>query len=141
MNVFIVLIPMLLISAVFMEIRVIEMSLPRFTEVGAGEAIATPFDLALRIAPGAYVIEADGVRIQAVTRPVGQDRKAAPDEATLARLSAALAQIGASHPGHREIRIIAEASTRYEEIVTMMDLARAAGLPEPALEASERGGE
>src|SRR5436190_21618826 len=105
MNVFIVLIPMLLISAVFMEIRVIEMSLPRFTEAGAGEAVVTPFDLALRIAPDAYVVEADGAPVQAVTRAVGSDGKAAPDAAALANLTSALARIAAAHPGHHETRI------------------------------------
>ncbi len=136
MNVFIVLIPMLLISAVFMEIRVIEMSLPRFTEAGAGEAVDTPFDLALRIAPGAYVVEADGVPVQAVKRTVGPDGKAAPDAAVGTQLTAALARIAATHAGHREVRILAAPGTRYEEIVTLMDLARAAGLTAPALEST-----
>ena len=47
MNVFIVLIPMLLMSAVFMEIRVIEMSLPQAAEAAVQPPEAS-FELAVR---------------------------------------------------------------------------------------------
>jgi len=37
------------------------------------------------------------------------------------------------------VRIVAEPGTRYREIVAVMDLARAAGLPQAALEGAESG--
>lgn len=138
MNVFIVLIPMLLMSAVFMEIRIIEMSLP-----SAADAATPPpetLDLAIRILPDAYVVEQNGVEIQAVPRLVNAGpvvtaaQLAHADSHPLTRL---LASIAAAHPGSREVRIIAGHATRYQEIVTVMDLARAAGLSQAALEAAE----
>ena len=45
----------------------------------------------------------------------------------------ALKGFAASHPEHREVRIVSRSATRYEEIIDVMDMARAAGLPEAAL--------
>jgi biopolymer transport protein ExbD len=135
MNVFIVLIPMLLMSAVFVEIRTIEMSLPQAAEAAADQA--EPFDLAIRIRRDAYIIEANGALIRAVGRPPAAS---VPGIATAAQITAALAEVLAAHPKHDEIRIVAEATTRYQEIVAVMDLARAAGLPRVALEGALDGG-
>lgn len=137
LNVFIVLIPMLLMSAVFMEIRTIEMTLPQAAEAAANEP-AEPFDLAIRIRGDVYVIGANGVALRTVARP----REAViPGPATSAEIQAALREILAAHPKHDEIRIVAEATTRYQEIVAVMDLARAAGLPRVALEGARIEGD
>jgi biopolymer transport protein ExbD len=130
MNVFIVLIPMLLMSAVFMEIRTIEMSLPQAAEAAESDP-AEPFDLAIRITPSVYVIGANGVAMHSIARAPGT---LTPDPGTSAQISAALAGIVAAHPKHDEIRIVAESKTRYQEIVSVMDLARGAGLSRVALE-------
>ena len=45
----------------------------------------------------------------------------------------ALKGIAAAHAGDREVRIVSESRTRYEEIVEVMDIARGAGLPEASL--------
>jgi len=139
MNVFIVLIPMLLMSAVFIEIRVIEMTLPR--EVLASEQKPEePFDLAIRIRSESYTVELNGATLGSFPRRRTAAGTAAAAYVPPAELSSALAQLVAEHPGHKEIRIVAEATTKYQEIVALMDLARAAGLPEAALDGSERGG-
>ena len=130
MNVFIVLIPMLLMSAVFMEIRTIEMTLPQAAEAAENDP-AEPFDLAIRITPSVYVIGVNGVATHSIACVRGAD---APDPAASAQISAALTGIAAAHPKHDEIRIVAESKTRYQEIVAVMDLARASGLPRVALE-------
>lgn len=137
MNVFIVLIPMLLMSAVFMEIRTIEMTLPQAAEAAAQDA-AEPFDLAIRITRNVYVIGANGVAMHSIART--RDG-VAPDVAASAQIRSALAGIVAAHPGHDEIRIVAESKTRYQELVTVMDLARAAGLPRVALEGAQVEGD
>jgi biopolymer transport protein ExbD len=129
MNVFIVLIPMLLMSAVFMEIRVIEMSLPR--EAEASEVVAKPtLDLAIRILADRYVVVANGSVVQSVPRTPNQ----IPNQAAAAQLTQVLSGIAGEHPDHKEIRIIADSGTHYQEIVAVMDLARAAGLSQAALE-------
>jgi biopolymer transport protein ExbD len=131
MNVFIVLIPMLLMSAVFIEIRVIEMSQPRTAAASTAQP-AKPLELALRIAGGRYVLAGNGVEPVALTR-TRADAAGTLDRDTSARLAQALARIVAEHPENHEIRIVAEGATRYQELVSLMDLARSAGLPEAAL--------
>jgi biopolymer transport protein ExbD len=137
MNVFIVLIPMLLMSAVFMEIRTIEMTLPQAAEA-AETPPAEPFDLAIRITPSVYVIGANGVALRTIARPRGA---VVPGADASAQIGAALAEIVAAHPKHDEIRIVAESKTHYQEIVAVMDLARAAGLPRVALEGARIEGD
>ena len=135
MNVFIVLIPMLLMSAVFMEIRVIEMSLPR--EAEASEVVAKPtLDLVIRIQSNRYTVEANGAVVQSIARTPNQ----VPDEAAAAQFAQALAGITEQHPDHKEVRIVADAGTHYQELVAVMDLARAAGLPQAALEGARMTG-
>jgi biopolymer transport protein ExbD len=134
MNVFIVLIPMLLMSAVFIEIRVIEMSLPT---APAETAPAASLDLVIRMLPDAYVVEGNG--LESLTIPIAATVAAAgaPLNAASHPLTQALAGIVAAHPGTREVRIVAGTATRYQAIVTTMDLARAAGLSDVALEGAE----
>lgn len=135
MNVFIVLIPMLLMSAVFMEIRVIEMSMPRDVLAAAHTPVEKPFDVTIRIRANAYVVEAGGSVLSIVPRRAGM-----PGQTTSDELTRVLAAIVAGHPGNKEVRIVAESTTRYEEIVAIMDLARDAGLPQAALEGAEMEG-
>ncbi len=133
MNVFIVLIPMLLMSAVFMEIRVIEMTLPR-TVLASEHPPVEPFHVAIRIRASDYVVETNDIPILTIPRQASAGIPAAPGETSWNQLSRALATIVTAHPENQEVRIIAEATTRYKEIVAVMDLARAAGLPQVALE-------
>ena len=137
MNVFIVLIPMLLMSAVFMEIRVIEMTFPRAAL--ASETTPPAFDLAIRIRPGAYVIEGDGTTLAVVPRVETRSR-ALPVAEAATQIANALAAAVVSHPENKEIRIVAEPGTHYREIVGIMDVARAAGLPQAALEGADTEG-
>lgn len=138
MNVFIVLIPMLLMSAVFMEIRVIEMSAPRSGPATASAPVERPLELALRVRGDAYVIVGDGIAPLSFARSAAC-RAGVIDADTNHRLIEALAQIVAAHPQNHEIRIVAESQTRYQELVSLMDLARAAGIPEAALAGAMEG--
>lgn len=138
MNVFIVLIPMLLMSAVFMEIRVIETSSSHASSVASAQPAKPALQLALHIRSGAYVLMGDGIASIEFMR-ADTARKGVLDAATTERLTAALAQIVALHPDNHEIRIVAEPGTHYQEIVMLMDLARTAGLSDAAL-AGARGG-
>lgn len=138
MNVFIVLIPMLLMSAVFMEIRVIEMSAPHAGSGAAPAAAVKPLELTLRVAGDTYVVGGNGIGAEAFARSRA-DAAGTLDRDTIARLSNALARIVASHPENHEIRIVADDSTRYQELVALMDLARTAGLSDAALEGAREG--
>lgn len=121
MNIFIVLIPLLLLSAVFVQVSVIRMDAPP----GAGAVMpaaegAEPLELAVTIAPEAYIVTGNGL----TPRTIAHDPAA---------LQAALAEVVAAHPGETGVRIVPGARTRYDEIVTVMDATRAAGLPQVAL--------
>ena len=130
MNLFIILIPMLLLSAVFIQVRIIEISTPIASDAGAAAPEAVPLGLAVRITEDTYVVEGNGIETVTISR------RAAPDGPAVAgrsRLSEVLAEAVATHPGEQDVRIITESTTHYEDIVVVMDLARAAGLPQAAL--------
>jgi len=133
MNIIIVLIPMLLLSAVFIEIKTIEMAPPPVA-AASNQPIPEQLDLAIRIADDAYVVEGRGVPSAVIPRLSGSKRAMAPGKEAAEALTKALAVIEAAHPQNQDIRIIAQPTTRYEEIVALMDAARAAGLPLAALE-------
>ena len=138
MNVFIVLIPMLLMSAVFMEIRMIEMSQAHAGQLASARPAAPALQLSLCVRGDAYVLLGTGVPALSFPRSAA-DRTGALDPAASRGLTDALARIVAAHPENHEIRIVAESQTRYQELVSLMDLARAAGLPEAALEGVSEG--
>jgi biopolymer transport protein ExbD len=136
MNIIIALIPMLLLSAVFIEVKVIETSLPRDAQAATAAAPAPatpPLDLAVHVRADAYVIEGHGLEPVVLAR---RSSLAAPDSVTALQLTRVLQSIVAAHPGTTEVRIVAEAHTHYQEVISLMDAARAAGLTSPALEGS-----
>ena len=133
MNIIIALIPMLLLSAVFLEVKVIETSLPRNADASAAEARpeAPPLDLAVHVRKAAYVVEGHGVEPRVLPR---RSAKGAPDAATMEQLTLVLRAMAATRPGTSEVRIVADARTHYQEVISLMDAARAAGLSNAALE-------
>jgi len=133
MNIIIALIPMLLLSAVFLEVKVIETSLPRDADAStaSAEPATPPLDLAVHVRGDVYVIEGHGVSPLLVPR---RANSAAPDSAAAQLLSQALRAITAAHPGTNDVRIVAEARTRYQEVIALMDVARSAGLVNASLE-------
>jgi biopolymer transport protein ExbD len=127
LNVFISIIPLLLLSAAFVPVTVIKTTMPT-GEVVSAPPDQAPLDVAVVVTPGAFVVRVDGAAVQTVPRPQGTN-----DSDARGQLEVVLKTVADAHPGHREVRIVSEASTRYEEIVEVMDTARAAGLPEAAL--------
>jgi biopolymer transport protein ExbD len=122
MSLFVVLIPMLLISAVFLHISVVDLSFPGNAQ--AAPPTEPPLALTVSIRAEAFVIEAEG-----------QVRKVVPREAgdPMADLSAGLAEIASSRPDQRSVTIVSLPDTRYEDIIAVMDAARDAGLPDVSL--------
>ena len=123
MNLFVALIPMLLISAVFLNVTVIEMNGP-----GENAAAATPDDaplnLAVTISADHYVVTGRRLKQAVIDRSAG-------DPATA--LGGALAAVVATHPDNRDVMIVSSATTRYDDIIAVMDITRAAGLPSVSL--------
>ena len=137
MNILIVLIPMMLLTAVFIEIRAIDLA-PSYGTGTAAAAAEAPLELAIRIAGENYVVEGNGLPARIVPRPAGGTGTIA-DDPSAARLGEVLAAIASEHPNTHNVRIVIESPTRFEEIVTVMDVARTAGFPEAALEGTEPG--
>jgi biopolymer transport protein ExbD len=55
-------------------------------------------------------------------------------------LTLVLRAYAATRPGTTEVRIVADARTHYQEVISLMDAARAAGLLNAALEGSTSEG-
>jgi biopolymer transport protein ExbD len=138
MNLFVVLIPMLLLSAVFLEIAVIRMDLPQ------EQALLDPpeegLDLAVRIESGHYVIEGRRLERSEIQRTPagagGDDGGQERSEQDRAILTGALREIAAAHPDNRAVRIVSHPATQYEEIIAVMDASRDAGMPQISLQSA-----
>ena len=125
MNLFVALIPMLLISAVFLNVTVIDMdSPPEGLSDNQDAAADKPLHLAVTIRSDYFVIEGNRLKKLVI------DRREEDPEAALAT---ALGTVVASYPDNRDVMIISESQTRYNDIIAVMDITRAAGLPSDSL--------
>lgn len=126
MNLFVALIPMLLISAVFLQVTVIDMQLPS-DDAPAPAPAAPELALSLHLEDGGWRLAGHGVAPAA-----GED---SPEGA--ARLATLLAELSAANPETNDITIVSPPHTRYARIVAAMDVARANGWPQIALAAAD----
>jgi biopolymer transport protein ExbD len=131
MNLFVVLIPLLLLSAVFIEVAVIDMNQSTSDEPQV-KPEEEPLALAIHIAEAGYVVRGNGIETRTVVR-------SANAEVTRNRLTSTLKEIVALHPDNESVQIVAQETTLYEEIITVMDVSRSAGLPQAALTGAPRG--
>lgn len=138
MNLFIVLIPILLISAVFLEVAVIDMN-QSYADTPQEPKPSESLGLRVRILGDAYAIEGKGLETVVVLRPAG-DGNPAGVEAARAELGGALSRIVAAHPSEQSVLIVSEPTTLYEDVVAVMDLSRAAGLTHASLAGAGNGG-
>lgn len=122
MNVFIVLIPMLLSSAVFLKVTVIDTNVPSNAEASA--APKPDLSLAITIKDDYFVVEGKGIPSSVIARKDAD----APE-----KLAAALASVVVQHPDTQDVIIISEPKTRYQDIIAVMDISRASGLPSASL--------
>jgi biopolymer transport protein ExbD len=158
MNLFVVLVPMLLLSAVFLRISVLELALPGDSAAESLPPAADPVAVTVRIEPARWVVEVEGEPPIVLARPErtatagsttaksatagsASARAAGAAGADTGRLREELRRIAAAHPGSRDATVVSGLRTRYEEIVSVMDACREAGLPGVALAAApEQGG-
>lgn len=120
MNLFIALIPMLLLSAVFIEVSVIHANSPAEAAEEPAPDEEPSLLLAITILDEHYVVEGDGDAEHVITRSGGDAES---------RLAEVLRDIVARHPKQEEILLLCRFDTRYEDIITVMDVARESGLP------------
>ncbi len=131
LNVFISIIPMLLLSAAFVQLSVIDTGLP--APAAAAVADAKP-DAAPPVTIGLHadrvVVESGPFGRREIPRRPGTALK---DDPARGQVEALLRAIAGRQEKKPEVQIVPEGHSHYEEIVELMDLARAAGLPNAAL--------
>lgn len=131
MNLFVALIPMLLVSAVFLNVTVIEMRAPSDEAAeSAADRAREALALSVTITSAQYVVEGNGLAPVSVQR--GE-----PDAAV--HLGQVLAGVVGSHPDNRDVMIVSQVDTRYEDVIHVMDISREAGLPGASLLAANQG--
>lgn len=124
MNVFVALIPMLLLSAVFIKVSVIDLDAPPTAESPANLDNKPKLALAVTIKDDYFVVEGDRIQKRVIARA---------DQNAKEQLSGALGEIVTQFPDNQEIMIISQAKTKYEDIILVMDISRDAGLPAVSL--------
>jgi biopolymer transport protein ExbD len=119
LNLMVVLVPFLLITAVFSRITVVELSLP--TSAG-GPAQAEP---TLRIE---VIVRNDGLLLAESDTILARIPKI-EDEYDLATLSEAVVALKRQHPSHDGASVLLEPNIEYDHLIQVMDVVRSAELP------------
>ncbi len=128
MNVFIVLIPMLLTSAVFLKVTVIDTNVPSSTTAPESTRKEENLALAITIKDEYFVVEGRGIEKRVIARA---------DADADAQLALALADIVTRYPDNEAVMIIPQPRTRYRDIIAVMDISRETGLPLASLVGAE----
>lgn len=116
MNLMVILVPFLLISAVFSEITTLQLNLP---QQGGSEEQQQKNKLQLEL----IVRGNDLILNNAAGKPI--ERLAAlADGPDLKGLSAALYKLKQRYPQHSEITLLLEPKTKYARLITLMDAVR-----------------
>jgi biopolymer transport protein ExbD len=118
MNLFVAIVPLLLLSAVFVSISSIDLSAPT-----RSESVSSPDDfvLAVRITPQNWWVDARGAGSVAVERN---------DTDTLWSV---LDQQHRARPEHTAVLVACAEHVEYEEVIRVLDVATLAGFPDCAL--------
>ena len=122
MNLFVALIPMLLISAVFLQVSTLRMNLPG--DDAATADVPESLRLSVNITTDAWIVTTNGTERARVARGAGTS-----DEDLRNALTTAIAD----RPDEKDVMVASLDHTKYDEIVHVMDIARAAGLPNVSL--------
>ena len=128
MNLFVALIPMLLISAVFLNVTVIDMKAPPDATDAADGNKRESLALAVTIKDHYYVVEGRSVQKRVIARS---------DEDADAQLAGALADVVARFPDNKDLMIVSQPHTLYADIIAVMDISRESGLPSVSLLGSD----
>jgi len=125
MNLMVILVPFLLITAVFSRITILELNLPNEGAPSKAAANDEKEKLQLEVIVRRNVIEI-GDRKRGLLKLV----PVAPDGSHLQQVSDMLQQIKARFPDKQDITLLLEADIPYERLVEMMDTLRAVRVEE-----------
>ena len=117
MNLMVVLVPFLLMTAVFSHITILDLNLPPPDASNANKPKQPPYELRVTIRRNMLVLSDN--RVGLIKRFPAKDGKH-----DFASLKATLKQVKARLPGHTNITILAEKKTRYDDLISAMDSSR-----------------
>jgi len=119
MNLMVILVPFLLISAVFSRITILDLDLPASAQQQDNRK--EPEQLQLEV-----IVRKDSIEIGDRKRGLLKQVQVAPDGSHLQKVSDMLQQIKARFPDKRDITLLLESDIAYERLVEMMDTLRIA---------------
>jgi biopolymer transport protein ExbD len=119
LNLMVVLVPFLLITAVFSRITIVELSLP---SAAAGAAESSP---SFRVE---VIVRDDGLELRGGNAVVASLPKVG-DHYDLARLSDHLVALKRSHPETDDASVLLEPNIEYDHLIQVMDVVRSAERP------------
>ncbi len=121
MNLMVILVPFLLISAVFSRITILDLDLPEPGSVNQQNNKDEPEKLQLEV-----ILRKDVIEIGDRKRGLLKLVEVAPDGSHLQQVSDMLQQIKARLPDKQDITLLLETDIEYERLVEMMDTLRVA---------------
>ena len=130
LNLMVVLVPFLLVSAVFSRITILELNMP----AGAGGSSVEPPKISIEVVIRDDVIEiSDGrkviVRFPKIENRDPETRAEDPMKYDLIKLTNYLLQIKANYPDKTDSTILMEPGIEYRHLVDVMDTVRQAEIP------------
>jgi biopolymer transport protein ExbD len=130
MNLFVAIVPLLLLSAVFVSLSSIDLSAPTRSQQASQP---DDFVLAVRITPQNWWVDARGEGSLAV------------ESDDVEALHAILWKHHERRPGHTSVLVACDDEVEYDEVIRVLDVATLAGFPDCALvgvdAASRQGGQ
>ena len=118
MNLFVAIVPLLLLSAVFVSVSSIDLSAPTRSESASQP---DDFVLAVRITPENWWVDARG------------DGSVAVERHDTETLWSVLDQHHQERPEHTSVLVACAENVEYEEVIRVLDVATLAGFPDCAL--------
>jgi len=117
MNLMVVLVPFLLMTAVFSHITILDLNLPPPGAQDSKQPKKPPYELRITIRKNMLVLSDN-------RRGLIQRIPSKGKEHNFAKLKETLKQVKARIPGHTNITILAEQKTRYDDLIRAMDSSR-----------------
>ena len=117
MNLMVVLVPFLLMTAVFSHITILDLNLPDPAAQNKNQPKKPPYELRVTIRKNQLVLSDNRVGLIKRVPTKGKEHD-------YAQLKEVLKQVKARLPNHTNITILAEQNTRYDDLIHAMDSAR-----------------
>lgn len=119
LNLMVVLVPFLLITAVFSRITIVELNLP--SGVGGTAAEEPPFRIEV-------IVREDGLQLTDGSKVIA-DMPLVEDEYDLAGLSRRVVALKETHPDSKGASVLLEPRIEYDHLIQVMDAVRSAPVP------------